>query len=606
MLNLKMPSLPLVILSSIMGVFIGILVMNFWLGYRLGTPLQEITPLYWFEASSGLRRLYASAFAESLQAGIITGIAANIACLVVAIRPEKETPHGDARWATRREIVEAGLIDKTGVILGKLGSPRSRAPFLRSASDTYSNTLLVAPPGGGKGIGVVIPTLLTWPGSAIVLDVKGENLAATAGQRQRFGDDVFVFAPYDPDGQTHRFNPLEPIRDIDDPDQQFSALRRLATHLLTSKGRADEPFIAGARELFTAAASVAITTEEPTLGHTLRLLAPALADIEDGDGDVAASMGKRFSVLASQAAHISAQTTFLQYSAYDSKTIATYLSVVKSTGLGAWSDPAINNATRANDFDLSTLRSKPQTIYIVISPNDMEALAPAARLFFQTATAALQSRIPSAGDAFPVLFVLDEFKSLGRMDTMLSAATTLRGYGGRMLFVLQGVANIEEVYGRAGTDGLMNACQMHIFMSVNDPRTKEMLSRSLGNREIVTSQESTSKTAGRLGLSRTRTEHRSSSQLLDEDQINRLGKDVVLLLPQNARPIRAKKVVYFKDGGLRKLTDLSWTFKTTLSTESNKSIRSEVDTSQKKHEKQCMLSRATAFINGVNEYRDAA
>ena len=99
---------------------IGELVTNFWLGYRLGTPLQSITPLYWFEASSGLRRLYASAFAESLKAGIISGITANIACLILAIQPEKETPHGDARWATRREINEAGLIDKTGVILGKL------------------------------------------------------------------------------------------------------------------------------------------------------------------------------------------------------------------------------------------------------------------------------------------------------------------------------------------------------------------------------------------------------------------------------------------------------------------------------------------------------
>ena len=604
--NFKMPSIPLVVLSSIMGALIGVLVTNFWLGYRLGTPLQDITPLYWFEASSGLRRLYASAFAESLQAGIISGIAANIACLVVAIRPEKETPHGDARWATRREIVEAGLIDKTGVILGKLGSPRSRAPFLRSSADTYSNTLLVAPPGGGKGVGVVIPTLLTWPGSAIVLDVKGENLAATAGQRQHLGDDVFVFAPYDPDGKTHRFNPLEPIRDLKDTDRQFSELRRLATHLLTSKGRADEPFIEGARELFTAAASVAITTDEPTLGHTLRLLAPVMTDITDGDVDIAASMGQRFSVLATQATHTSAQTTFLQYSAYDPKTIATYLSVVKSTGLGAWSDPAIDKATSANDFDLNSLRSKPQTIYIVISPNDMEALAPAARLFFQTATAALQSRMPSEGDAFPVLFVLDEFKSLGKMDTMLNAATTLRGYGGRMLFVLQGVANIEEVYGRAGTDGLMNACQMHVFMSVNDPRTKEMLSRSLGNREITTNQESTSQTSGRLGFSKTSTEHRSSARLLNEDQINRLGKDAILLLPQNARPIRAKKVTFFKDRSLKNLANQSWSFETAPSIESQNTIRTETSFPQRKQIEKRMLSQAAAFINGVHEHRAAA
>ncbi len=605
--SLKLPSMSLILLSVVMGAFAGVMAMNFLLAFRIGVPFEQVTPLYWFEASDVLRRLHAPAFAESLSVGGAVGIAVLVGCLVFATRPEYRSPHGDARWATRREIEDAGLLDAAGVILGKLGSPRSRAPFLRSASDAYSNTLLVAPPGGGKGVGVVIPTLLTWPGSAVVLDVKGENLAATAGQRQRMGDTVFVFAPYDPDGKTHRFNPLEPIRQIDDADRRYSALRRLATHLLTSQGKADEPFIEGARELFTATASVALDTDEPTLGHVLRLLAPADGTEPIGNDAIDQMMAKRLRGLAEQAAHPSAQTSLLQYSAYDPKTIGTFMSVLKSCGLGAWADPAIDRATSANDFDLDTLRAEPQTIYIVISPNEMDALAPVARLFFQSVTAALQSRMPTpATDPLPVLLLLDEFKALGRLDTILNAATVLRGYGGRMLFVVQGIPNLEEVYGRAGAEGLMNACQLHAYMSINDPRTKAMLSRSLGTREFVTEQESTSRTLGKSALSRTRTEQRSAARLLSEDEINRIGLDTILLLPQNSRPIRARKVRYFEDRALRRLAGMAWRFVVTDSPQPLGAAERHVgtDIARKIHDiERGALLQAFEFLAGLQEIK---
>ena len=607
--SLKLPSLTLILLSIVMGGFAGLMAMNFVLAWRIGVSFDQLTPFLWFEASDVIRRLHAPAFAESLKIGSMMGIVTVIGCLIFTMRPEHRSPHGDARWATRREIAEAGLLDDAGVILGKLGAPRSRAPFLRSASDAYSNTLLVAPPGGGKGVGVVIPTLLTWPGSAVVLDVKGENLAATAGQRLKMGDTVFVFAPYDPDGKTHRFNPLEPIRQIGDADRRYSALRRLATHLLTSQGKADEPFIEGARELFTATASVAIDTEEPTLGHTLRLLAPTDGTENIGNDAIDQMMAKRLRGLAEQASHPSARTSLLQYSAYDPKTIGTFLSVLKSCGLGAWADPAIDRATSANDFDLDTLRGEPQTIYIVISPNEMDALAPVARLFFQSVTAALQSRMPTpATDLLPVLLLLDEFKALGRMDTILNAATVLRGYGGRMLFVVQGIPNLEEVYGRAGAEGLMNACQLHAYMSINDPRTKAMLSRSLGTREIVTEQESTSRTLGKSGLSRTRTEQRSAARLLSEDEINRIGPDTILLLPQNARPIRARKVRYFEDRALQGLAGHAWRFVATgiprLSPMQERQADNGVGAQGNDTELRALV-QVFEFLSGLHEVRDS-
>ena len=183
----------------------------------------------------------------------------------------------------------------------------------------------------------------------------------------------------------------------------------------------------------------------------------------------------------------------------------------------------------------------------------MEALAPLARLFFQTVTAALQENMPTKEDTLPVLLLLDEFKALGRMDSLLNAATTIRGYGGRMLIVVQGIPNLEEVYGLSGAQGLMNACQLHAYMSINDPKTKAMLSRSLGNTEVETAHESFSRSFGRGGYSRTRSTQRRGSPLITEDGINRLGEDTILIIPQNARPIKARKVKYFADRALKRL-----------------------------------------------------
>ena len=122
-----------------------------------------------------------------------------------------------------------------------------------------------------------------------------------------------------------------------------------------------------------------------------------------------------------------------------------------------------------------------------------------------------------------------------------------------MLIVVQGAPNLEEIYGRAGRDGLMNACQLHAYMSINDPKTKAMLSRSLGNTEVETAHESVSRSFGRGGLSRTSSTQRRGSPLITEDGINRLGEETILIIPQNARPIKARKVKYYADWTLKKL-----------------------------------------------------
>ena len=90
----------------------------------------------------------------------------------------------------RDRIRTAGLFKPDGVVLGRFGRG-----YLRH--DGPERVLCFAPTRSGKGVGLVIPTLLTWPGSAIVHDIKGENWTLTAGWRSRFGR-VLLFDPTSP------------------------------------------------------------------------------------------------------------------------------------------------------------------------------------------------------------------------------------------------------------------------------------------------------------------------------------------------------------------------------------------------------------------------
>ena len=187
------------------------------------------------------------------------------------------TLHGTARWAEPGELRRAGLLARRleevrGPIWGKLGPPKSRAPWLSSEKIVHS--LVAAPTGAGKGVGVVIPTLLTYPGSTVVLDVKGENYEKTARRRQELGDRVFKFAPYAKDRRSHRYNPFDEVAAAPER-RRFSEALRLANSLVEAKGKGTESWVDGAREIFAATAVVALERGTPTIAAVYDLLTAA-------------------------------------------------------------------------------------------------------------------------------------------------------------------------------------------------------------------------------------------------------------------------------------------------------------------------------------------
>jgi type IV secretion system protein VirD4 len=177
------------------------------------------------------------------------------------------TRFGTTHWQTRREMKRNGFFGKpgTGFVIGKLGKPGARAPFL--CSKTFPHALIVAPTGRGKTTGFVIPNLLTWQGSAVVLDVKGECYEATARHRAAQGDRVYRFAPTDWETRrTHRYNPLLRIYELKDPARQQMELQLLATLFLQNDNDRVQGLLKGGIDLFVAAGPRSVTSGPPPPG----------------------------------------------------------------------------------------------------------------------------------------------------------------------------------------------------------------------------------------------------------------------------------------------------------------------------------------------------
>ena len=467
------------------------------------------------------------------------GIALALGVAVPAIGVKRElTSHGSARWATTSEMKRAGLLTplKTlnGPIYGKAGRPRSRADFLSSREIPHS--IVSAPTGSGKTRSIVIPTLLTYPGSIICLDLKGELFAKTSRRRVSFGDTVYKFSPYAEDNRTHRYNPLQEVADTH-TRRRFTEARRLAASFITAHG-GGEGFLEGARDIFAATAMLVVERETPTIG--------AVFDALSQPGDAFATLRK----LGDEVVSPEAKKIFYKMGGMEARILSSYLSVLSDGGLSLWADPAVRDATSASDFSIKTLRANPASIYIVVSPNDLEPLAPLIRLMFQQTISIMQRSEPDLeeGEKYTVLFCLDEFPALGRMDVMVGAIATLRSYGGRIMIVVQTLASL-EIYGKENAAVILGNCRMQLFMAPADKETPAYISSAIG--DFTRPSRTRSWKGGELTTSYQ--ERAEGAPLIRPEQLRMLDEDYMVALVQGSYPIRINKVYYDQDRVLKPL-----------------------------------------------------
>ncbi|MDO9640831.1 MAG: type IV secretory system conjugative DNA transfer family protein [Pseudotabrizicola sp.] len=523
---------------TLVGLAIGYVVATGYLTIRYGLSTQafDVTLL-----AREYRALDVSAPRDFLWVNLIlAGFGVAALMLSVTLLGDALTRFGTTHWQTRAEMKRNGFFAKPGggFLLGKLGPPKSKRPFL--VSKTFPHALIVAPTGRGKGVGFVIPNLLTYKGSAVVLDVKGENFRETSRFRASMGDRVFRFAPTDWDRATHRYNPLARIAAMTNPDRQQMELKLTAKLFLQTDNEKLSGLLAGGIDLFVAAGLLAFERGVPTIGEIYRITASG--------GDKQKEYLKR----AQEVKNTSAKLIFERMASTNNDTLTSYLSLLMTSGLDTWDNRAIDAATATSDFSFRDIRRRPHAIYLVVESEMIRPLAPLIRLFFSDLIASLQAQEPGDDEPWPVMIMLDEFDRLGKMPIVAESIKTLRSFGGNLAIVTQTIPALDEIYGENTRRSLQGGAGVKLYLTPSEQKTIEELSQAVGKttKRVVTR----SRAVGRNPFEgRSVSERTEDTPLLTEDQARRMDLDEVILVIDAQMPIRARRIKYFEDPALKVL-----------------------------------------------------
>jgi type IV secretion system protein VirD4 len=371
-------------------------------------------------------------------AGGLAGGLTLLAGLAYALWARAAPLHGAARFAREREIKRHGFRSLSGIVVGRKGGR-----FLTFGGSEH--VLVEAPTRSGKGTGIVIPNLLTWQGSVVVLDVKRENYDASAGFRAHYGQQVFLFNPTDRACRTARYNPLAYI-DRSDPDDVIIELQKIATMLFVAPERGEAFWANGARTGFAGVGAwLAETSDEPlTMGAIYRHLT---------EGDARSFFKKE---LADPKLSLSTgcRTALSDFAGGSDNSFADIKKTITNV-LGLWLNPIVDAATSASDFDLRNLRKRHISIYLGVSPDELDRVAPLDNLLLQQLIDLNVRHLPNETTPIPVLVILDEFVRLGRASVIASAFSYVAGYGIRLLPVIQSRSQLRGVYGEHVADEIV-------------------------------------------------------------------------------------------------------------------------------------------------------
>lgn len=448
------------------------------------------------------------------------------------LRGEEQT-RDDARWATGKDIAKAGLRAGTGLVLGRHGGG-----YL--TSDTPTHCLVVAPTRSGKGVGLVVPNLLNWRGSLVCLDIKRENFRKTAGFRQAYGYNAFLWAPFSEDGRSHRFNPFDEIRK--DPCKRIGDLMKIATILIKEPVKDDGHWVIEGRALFVGLALYVLDHDgmPSTIGSVYRLLGT-----EQELGEVIHHIVKSHRELDPDM-----KTILLNFANKAAKERSGVKSAM-SQALQLWKSPEIDAVTSASDFSLKELRRSKTAIYVGIATGDIPTAAPLLNVFFEQLMTTLATREPGPDEPHQVLVLLDEFHMLGRMDTVANVFTLAGGYNCRVMAVVQGLTWIDDVYGTSKRNGILSVCAHRVFFSANDLETARYITKTCGERSVRSVSTSTRRAAVRYEAP-TESVSRRTVPLITKARAMRLPKDREIILVESGYPVWCRKIVYYKDRAFKK------------------------------------------------------
>ena len=469
---------------------------------------------------------------KAMAGGLLGGLTLLVG-LIYALWARGAPLHGAARFASERELKRHGFRSASGIIVGRKG----RRFLIFGGSE---HVLVEAPTRSGKGTGIVIPNLLTWQGSVVVLDVKGENFDASAGFRAKYGQQVFLFNPTDRAGRTARYNPLAYI-DRSDPDDVIIELQKIATMLFIAPERGEAFWANGARTGFAGVGAwLAETSDEPlTMGAIYRHLT---------EGDARSFFKKE---LANPALNLSTscRTALADFAGGSDNSFGDIKKTITNV-LGLWLNPLVDAATAVSDFDLRNLRKRPMSIYLGVSPDELDRIAPLYNLLFQQLIDLNVRELPDDTTPVSVLVILDEFARLGRASVIASAFSYVAGYGIRLLLVIQSRSQLRGVYGEHVADEIVANCGVEVAFTPKELRVANELSERIG----YVGQDSVTKSLTINGLLANRSKSISEQRraLMLPQELMQFPADRLILLRGSIPPIIGDKIFYFKSRFFKK------------------------------------------------------
>jgi type IV secretion system protein VirD4 len=451
------------------------------------------------------------------------------------------TTYGSARWGTAADAARAGLLGDAGVFLGSF-----HKRYLRH--DGPEHVMAFAPTRSGKGVGLVVPTLLGWTGSTVVHDIKGENWQLTAGFRSRFSH-CLLFNPTD--ARSARYNPLLEVRRGAD---EVRDVQNIADILVDPEGALERRnhWEKTSHSLLVGAILHVLYFEEE---KTLARVATFLSDPQRSFSDTLSRMMTTNHLGTSEAPRVhpvvaSAARELLNKSENErSGVLSTAMSF-----LGLYRDPTVAAVTSACDWRISDLveAKQPLSLYLVVPPSDISRTKPLVRLVLNQIGRRLTEHLHANEPYGPnsrrhkLLMMLDEFPALGRLDFFETSLAFLAGYGVRAFLIAQSLNQIEKAYGEH--NAILDNCHVRVAFATNDERTAKRLSDALGT---ATEQRSMRNYAGhRLApwLSHVMVSRQETARaLLTPGEVMQLPDTDELLLVSGQPPIRAKKLRYYED-----------------------------------------------------------
>jgi type IV secretion system protein VirD4 len=565
---------------------------------RLGSPLARLAGVPIYRPWSGLEwderwhrsapRVFATA-SLVMYGALATGLAPLVALGFLKRRAAGSTAHGSARWGTAEELRAGGLLGSEGTVLCQTDEARFvsflddkgglRWQMRRAGRlvrhDGPEHVFVFAPTRSGKGIGIVMPTLFGWGGSALIYDIKKELWSLTAGYRRKFSY-CWRFEPTAPDSV--RFNPLFEIRRGDNEVRDAQVIADILVDPDGAGGKWDHWQTTAHALLVGTILHVLYAEEDKTLrGVSAFLSDPSRSQYETLKRMLATNH------TADGPHPVVAQVARSMLNKADNE-----LSGVVSTAtscLDLFRDPLVARATSTSDFQIADLMNldHPVSLYLVVPPSDLSRLRRLIRLvlnqigqrltermefaagpaakpsFLQTVRAAMEPRAKDHGGAkasgaakgyrHRMLLLIDEFTSLGKLDFFETQLAFCAGYGLKCFMVAQSLNQLQKTYG--DKNSILDNSHIRVTYAANDPVTAEKISDVVGEATLTKRHKTFSAATLLGGRSVTESEQEFGRPLLTADEVLRLPYDEAILLVSGMAPYRAKKVMYYLDPRFR-------------------------------------------------------